>query len=136
MISLFLHFVLKASLVKSIHCLSILFDIDLNLFDKQLIPHLSLLFTWKLNFVFRCSFWMLNCRLIHSSSGILFFMRSYNEIAVVYFWNCVGVALLYFLWRALNDMSLSSSLRVAPDAENNLLFKDPLRDGKSHTCEL
>ncbi len=38
---------------------------------------------------------MLNCRLIHLSSGISFLTRSYNEIEDVYFWNCVGVALLY-----------------------------------------
>ncbi len=51
-ISLFLHFVLYASLVTSIHCLSILFVIDFNLFDKQFSPHLSLLFAWKLTFNF------------------------------------------------------------------------------------
>ncbi len=55
-----MHFVLKTSLVKSNHCLSISFVIDLNLFDRQFSPHLSLLFTWKLNFVFCSSFLMLN----------------------------------------------------------------------------
>ncbi len=60
-----MHLVLKTSLVISIHCLSISFVIGLNLFDIQLSPHLSLLFVWKLSLVFRWSFWMLNCRLIH-----------------------------------------------------------------------
>jgi hypothetical protein len=32
-------------------------------------------------------------------------------------------------------MSLSSSLKAAPDAENNLLFNNALRDGMSHAWD-
>ncbi len=106
----------------------------MNWFDMQLTPHLSLMFVWKLSLIFPQSFWMLSCRLIQSTLGISFLIRSYNETAIVYFWNWVGVALLYFLWSSLNNKFLSRSLKAAPDAKNNLLFRDPLREGVSHIC--